>query len=101
MAGSITTSGLYYEELQSLRHQLTDAVYESTDIDCLRSCLQSLKEAISSKNNESYTLPREQGEELVCETFLPAFKDALNSEKDGTEFPDVSELFVELEKEEE
>ena len=100
MSESMTTYGIRQQELQSLRHQLTDAVYASTDIERLRSCLLSLKGLVRSSNKDKdKVLSREEGEQLVCDTFVPAYKDALRAEKDGAEFSDISELFVELEKE--
>ena len=51
--------------------------------------------------NQKYTLDdslsKEEGEQLVCETLIPAYRDVLNAEKNGRDFPDVSELLSEME----
>ena len=43
------------------------------------------------------SLSKEEGERLVCETLMPAYRDVLNAEKNGRDFPDVSELLSEME----
>lgn len=42
-------------------------------------------------------LSKEEGENLVFKTLLPAYRDVLQAEKNGEEFPDISELFNEIE----
>ena len=44
------------------------------------------------------SLSKEEGEKLVCETLIPAYRDVLQAEKSGKEFPDISELFSEIEE---
>ena len=42
-------------------------------------------------------LSKEEGERFVSETLAPAYRDVLKAEKEGKEFPDISELFKDLE----
>lgn len=101
----MATYGAQHQELQTLRHSLTDAVYASEDVDTLRSCLIMLTKqskpypSLHVEEDEDRVLTREEGEQLVRETFVPAYKDALEAERKGIKYPDISELFKELEKE--
>lgn len=39
-------------------------------------------------------LTREEGENLLRETFLPAYKDVLEAERKGLDFPDAHDLLT-------
>ena len=56
---------------------------------------------IVDSTNHDYSLDdslsKEDGECLVCETFAPAYSEVLKAEKCGKEYPDISELFREIE----
>ena len=43
------------------------------------------------------SLSKEEGETLVRETLMPAYRDVLQAEKVGKDFPDISELISEIE----
>lgn len=45
-----------------------------------------------ANSNDNRILSREEGEMLVRETFLPAYKDVLKAEKEGFSFPDAHEI---------
>ena len=45
-----------------------------------------------ANSNDNRILSREEGEMLVRETFLPAYKDVLKAEKEGISFPDAHEI---------
>ena len=51
--------------------------------------------------NQKYTLDdslsKEEGEQLVCETLIPAYRDVLKAETSGKEYPDITELISEIE----
>ena len=56
---------------------------------------------IVDSTNHDYSLDdslsKEDGECLVRETFAPAYSEVLKAEKSGKEYPDISELFSEIE----
>lgn len=41
-------------------------------------------------------LSREEGEKLVRETLLPAYRDVRDADRTGRNFPDISELWDQL-----
>ena len=43
------------------------------------------------------SLSKEEGERLVCETLMPAYRDVLKAETSGKEYPDITELISEIE----
>lgn len=98
----IVAYGTRYQELQTLRHRLTDAVYASSDVETLRSCLVLLTKQDAScvssvdDNEKDKVLTREEGENLLRETLLPAYKDALEAERKGVDFPDAHDLLTML-----
>ncbi|MCF2657778.1 MAG: hypothetical protein SO188_00605 [Prevotella sp.] len=57
---------------------------------------------IVHSSNHSYSmgesLSKEEGEKLVRDTLIPAYRDVLEAERKGITYPDISELFSELEK---
>lgn len=83
----IVAYSTHYQELQTLRHRLTDAVYASSDVETLRSCLVLLTKqdvpCVSSADEieKNKVLTREEGENLLRETFLPAYKDVLEAKE--------------------
>ena len=42
------------------------------------------------------SLSKEEGERLVCETLMPAYRDVLKAETSGKEYPDITELISEI-----
>lgn len=92
--------GARHQELQTLRHRLTDAVYASSDVEKLRSCLVMLTKqdasCVSVDNVGERVLTREEGENLLRETLLPAYKDVMDAEKTGLDFPDAHDLLAVL-----
>ena len=44
------------------------------------------------------SLSKEEGEKLVRDTLIPAYRDVLEAERKRITYPDISELFSELEK---
>lgn len=58
----------------------------------------SIVSTINHKYSIDDSLSKEEGEKMVCETLIPAYRDVLNAEKCGKEFPDISELLREIEK---
>ena len=57
--------------------------------------------SIISTADKKYTLDdslsKEEGEQLVCETLIPAYRDVLKAETNGKEFPDITELISDIE----
>ena len=56
--------------------------------------------SIVSTANQKYTLDdslsKEEGEQLVCETLITAYRDVLKAETSGKEYPDITELISEI-----
>lgn len=84
------------QEVQTLRHNVVDAVYASHDAVKLRHCLVFLtqnywpQEEREEDCNE--VLSREQGEHLLRETLVPALRDVKQSLQRGELLPDAHEL---------
>lgn len=91
-------------DLQTLRHNIMDAVYQSQDTRKLYSCWEILTDSADTTPSEdtdewgNRILSKEEGEQLVRDTLLPAYRDVLEAEKRGERLPDISELFKELEE---
>lgn len=49
-------------------------------------------------SQEERTLTREEGEQLLRDTLVPALRDVKEAERRGERLPDISELFKELEE---
>lgn len=97
--------GIQLPDLQTLRHDIVDAVYRSQDKKVLYSCWELLTDSVDktitaadADDWENRVLSKEEGEQLVRETLLPAYRDVLEAEKRGERFPDISELFKELDE---
>ena len=58
----------------------------------------SIVSTINRKYSIDDSLSKEEGVKMVCETLIPAYRDVLNAEKSGKEFPDISELLREIEE---
>lgn len=87
------------QDLQTLRHSIVDAVYQSYDAKKLQSCYIILTqngrfpdaEAIESPEEER-PLTREEGEQLLRDTLVPALRDVKEAERRGERLPDAHEL---------
>lgn len=86
------------QELQHLRHNIIDAVYASQDKHKLYSCWEILSDATNDATSDDIDewgnriLAKEEGEQLLRDTLVPALRDVKETERCGDQLPDAHEL---------
>lgn len=87
------------QDLQTLRHNIVDAVYQSHDTKKLQSCYVFLTQGARFLDTETTDdfeeekpLTRKEGEQLLRDTLVPALRDVKEAERRGESLPDAHEL---------
>lgn len=77
---------------------LTLNVTDTSLMPMLRDLIGRIKGVSIAPKQKTYehVLSREEGEQLVRETLLPAYRDVREARRTGKKFPDISELWDQL-----